>query len=279
VRRRRARPKARTRPLLSGAAWAEAAQALRRASRRGRPALIAFDFDGTLAPIASRPERARVPPDGRRWLSRAARTPGLRVAVLSARPMADLARYLQGAALLRVAQYGLEGGEPVGERQIERFRRGVRRLHRVLEPVATRYRGAWIEDKGLTIALHYRAVAAARRGSLLRTLRAIEASARRLGFHTEPGRRVTDFVPARYDKGRALRALRRRVRPAVTFYFGDTAGDEPAFAALGRSDFAVRVGAGPTAAPYRVRGPGDVARFLRALVALRMDSMEEEVPR
>ena len=86
-----------------------------------------------------------------------------------------------------------------------------------------------------------------------------------------------DFVPARYDKGRALRALRRRVRPAVTFYFGDTDGDEPAFASLGRTDFAVRVGSGLTAAPYRVRGPGDVARFLKALVAVRM--VDEEVAR
>jgi trehalose 6-phosphate phosphatase len=53
----------------------------------------------------------------------------------------------------------------------------------------------------------------------------------------------------------------------VIFYFGDTAGDEPAFAALGRSGFAVRVGPGPTTAPYRVRGPRDVARFLRAIAA------------
>lgn len=231
--------------------------------------LVAFDFDGTIVPIVSRPDRVRVPAATRRWLARAAKKPGFRVAALSARPMADLARYLPDGELLRVAQYGLEGADSPGPAQLARFRDRARRIRLELEALVPRHRGAWIEDKRLTIGLHYRGVGAARRAALMRALRPIEARARRLGFHTEPGRCVIDFVPARYDKGRALRALRRRVRPAVTFYFGDTAGDEPAFAALGRTDFAVRVGAGPTAAPYRVRGPGDVARFLRALAALR----------
>lgn len=233
--------------------------------------LIALDFDGTIAPIVNRPDQVRVPAATRRWLSRAARKPGLRVAALSARPMADLARYLPDGGLLRVAQYGLEGADSPEPARLARFRHGARRIGMELEALVPRHRGAWIEDKRLTIALHYRGVGAPRRASLLRALRPIEARAGRLGFHTEPGRCVIDFVPARYDKGRALRALRRRVRPAVTFYFGDTDGDEPAFAVLGRADFAVRVGAGPTAAPYRVRGPGDVARFLRAVAALRTE--------
>jgi trehalose 6-phosphate phosphatase len=260
-----------TRPLLSGRGWADAKAALRRAAGRRRPVLVVLDFDGTITPIVSRPSRVRVPAETRRYLTRAAKKPGIRVAALSARPMADLARYLPGNGVLRVAQYGLEGADAPEPAQLARFRSGVRRLRPDLETLVRRQRGAWIEDKGLTIALHYRGVGALHRDALLRAARRIEERARRIGFHTEPGRCVIDFVPARYDKGRALRALRRRVRPAVTFYFGDTAGDEPAFAALGRADFAVRVGAGPTAAPYRVRGPGDVTRFLRALVALRMN--------
>jgi trehalose-phosphatase len=260
-----------TRPLLSGRGWDDAAAALRRAARRGRPVLIALDFDGTIAPIVNRPDRARVPVAIRRWLSRAAKRPGLRVALLSARPMADLARYLPDGGLLRVAQYGLEGVDSPGPERLARFRDRARRIRLELEALVPRHRGARIEDKRLTVALHYRGVGASRRAALMRALRPIKARAKRLGFHTEPGRCVIDFVPARYDKGRALRALRRRVRPAVTFYFGDTDGDEPAFAVLGRADFAVRVGAGPTAAPYRVRGPGDVARFLRALAALRTE--------
>lgn len=254
------------RRLLVDGAWEDVEASLTLAAQAGRPVLVVLDFDGTLAPIVSRPDRVRVPAPTLRSLRRAARMSGIRIATLSARPMRDLARYLPVPGMLRVAQYGLEGGDAPGARRLRSFRAGVATLRGWLEPVAAAVRGARIEDKRLTIAVHYRDVEPRRRGALVRALSRVAARAARLGFHVERGWRVLDFVPARYDKGRALRMLRRRVRPAVTFYFGDTAGDEPAFAALGRSDFPVRVGAGPTAAPYRVRGPEDVARFLRALV-------------
>lgn len=263
----RARRRRAARRLLEDGAWEDVEASLERAARAGRPVLVVLDFDGTLAPIVSRPDRVRVPAPTLRSLRRATRMRGIRVATLSARPLRDLARYLPVRGILRVAQYGLEGGDAPGARRLRTIRAGAAILREWLEPVAASVPGAEIEDKRLTIAVHYRDVAPGRRGALVRALGRVAVRARRLGFHVERGRRVLDFVPARYDKGRALRMLRRRVRPAVTFYFGDTAGDEPAFAALGRSDFPVRVGVGPTAAPYRVRGPEEVARFLRALTS------------
>jgi len=254
----------RPRPLFGAGAWKEVRAALGRAARAGRPVLVAVDFDGTLAPIVSHPQRVHVPGRTLTELKRATRHRGVRVAVLSARPLRDLARYLPLRGLLRVAQYGVEGGVRDPKR-LEIIRSRVADLRARLEAVAAQVAGASIEDKRLTIALHYRDVAPSRRAALLRVVRPVMARAGRNGFHPEAGHLVIDFVPARYDKGRALRLLRRRVRPAVTFYFGDTAGDEPAFAALGASDFAVRVGRGPTRAAYRVRGPDDVARFLRDL--------------
>lgn len=262
ARRRRA-----ARRLLEDGAWEDAEASLARAARAGRPVLVALDFDGTLAPIVSRPHRVRVPAATLRFLRAAVRLPWVRIAALSARPMRDLARYLPLRGILRVAQYGLEGGDPIRPARRRAIRAAVATVRGQVEPIVAPVPGAWIEDKRLTIAVHYRDVAPARQRALVRALRRVAAGAERLGLRVQSGRRVLDFVPARYDKGRALRMLRRRVRPAVTFYFGDTAGDEPAFAALGPSDFPVRVGAGPTAAAYRVRGPEEVARFLRALAA------------
>jgi trehalose 6-phosphate phosphatase len=94
-------------------------------------------------------------------------------------------------------------------------------------------------------------------------------AARPLGFVPARGHRVTEFVPKGYDKGRALTLLRRRYAPGAVIYFGDTDADEPAFGVLGRNDFPVRVGPGRTGARYRVRGPGEVVRFLRSLISLR----------
>ena len=231
---------------------------------------MAIDFDGTLAPIVADPDRVRVPPPTRALLARSARLPSVRVAVVSARPMRDLREHLPGRGLLRAAQYSLEGLAAPPARRRRTIRRDARALRALLEPIVARFPGAWIEDKGLTLGVHYRGLRQTRSAALLRALEPARREAKRLGFTAEGGRRVIDFVPSGYDKGRALQALIRRTRPAATFYFGDSAGDESAFAVLGRKDYPVRVGAGTTGAAYRVREHRDVARFLRALVACRV---------
>jgi len=131
-----------------------------------------------------------------------------------------------------------------------------------------------LEVKGLTVAVHARNVRDARQlRKLRRGLRAVASrEASREGFVSVPGRQVVDFVPRGHDKGRALRALRSRVRPDRVFYFGDSLGDEPAFAVLGRRDFPVRVGRVGTRARYRVASLTGVTRFLDAATACRAGS-------
>ena len=239
------------------------------ADRRAR-LLLAFDLDGTLAPLVSRPGLARVPAARLALLGRAAAAPNVRVALLSARRLRDLRRLAPVRGVLRAGLYGLEGPvaplTPAGRR---RARRAVAALLPRLAPLAARYRGAWIEAKGMTVAVHDLAASPGSRLALRTALARIAPRARRAGLAVAHGRCVTEFLPRGVDKGRALRAIRRRGGADVVFFFGDSPGDEPAFAALGPGDFAVRVGAGPTRATHRVRGPGEVTRFLRAVIALR----------
>ena len=131
--------------------------------------------------------------------------------------------------------------------------------------------GALLEAKGLTVAVHSRGVRSAERRRRLRAglLSVASGEARRQGFRVMPGAMAVDFVPRGHDKGRALRALRARMKPRAIFYFGDSDGDEPAFSALTNRDFPVRVGREATRAPYRVTGVGEVARFLEAVAANR----------
>lgn len=257
----------RTRALFSGAARTAVRSARLDPKRR---LLLVFDLDGTLAPIESRPDSARVSRTTLALLARAALLPRVRVAVVSARPLRDLRRLIPaGGRVARIAQYGLEGRLAPKAATRRRIRRAVRGVDDRLRPVVAAFSGAFLERKGLSVAVHHRALAPGRREALLRRLGAVARVARRDGIGVQLGDRVYDFVPVGYDKGRALRALRARIRPGTTVYFGDSAGDEPAFAALAPTDVSVRVGPGPTAARFRVRGPKDVARFLRALVAER----------
>jgi len=256
----------RTRPLFARAVWPAVRAAVGDPKRR---LLLAFDLDGTLAPIVSRPESASVGKATLQLLARAASLPGVSVVVLSARSLRDLKRLVPGTHVAKIAQYGLEGPLAPAAGTRRRIRKAVRAMTARLRPAVEPFRGAWIEPKGLSVAVHHRALSPRRRAALRRRLHVEERAAEALGFGTQLGDRVNDFVPIGYHKGRALDALRARFHPGGTIFFGDSAGDEPAFAALAPTDISVRVGPGPTAARYRVRGPHDVTRFVRALVAER----------
>ena len=184
-------------------------------------------------------------------------------------------RLLPVKGIVCVAQYGLEGPLGPAARERARWKRAAREIERLLEPVEERIPGAWIERKSMTVALHDRRVSPGRMPELKRLLRRAAREARALGFEPTRGKRVTDFVPRGYDKGKAVRLLRRWLDPGVIVYFGDSEADEPAFAALRPGDVPVRVGLGPTRARYRVRGPADVARFFRELAKLWKDQERE----
>jgi trehalose 6-phosphate phosphatase len=262
-----------TRPLFHPESWARVRAALR---ARNRPVLVALDLDGTIAPIAPLPKLARVPAATLRSIARAARAGGVRVVVLSARRVSDMRRLIPVRNVLLVGQYGLEGPLAPPRRVLARLRRACGRVTRALIPRVRPVRGALLEPKGLTVAVHNRNVSGAlARRKLREGVRSVASNqASRAGLVPTPGRRVVDFVPRGRDKGVALRALRARLRPRVrtVFYFGDSEGDEPAFRALGRGDFPVRVGRGATRARYRVADLRSVTRFLDAVAAHRADS-------
>ena len=255
------------RPLFDRAGRSRLAAAL---SDRALKLLLAFDLDGTLAPLVRRPAGARVPTARIARLERAGSARNVRVAVVSARRMAEVRRLAPVRGARRVAQHGLEGAGLVTTAFRGRARRAAARLLPDLRALVSRTPGAWLEAKGMSFAVHDRAVEAAALPALRGALRRFAVRARRLGFAVTRGRRVTEFIPRGVDKGRALRALRRLTRADVVFYFGDSPGDEPAFLSLSRGDFGVRIGPGPTRAGYRASGPRDVDRFLRAVIAARL---------
>ena len=121
-----------------------------------RRPLLAFDFDGTLAPIVARPSQARVPVTTLRRLHRL--TQQLPLAVISGRTVADLQRRLGFEPAHVVGNHGAE--DPHREQRLE--------WHAVLDGVRDRLRraaaelqraGVSVEDKGASLALHYRLAA------------------------------------------------------------------------------------------------------------------------
>ncbi|MBY8878874.1 trehalose-phosphatase [Actinacidiphila acidipaludis] len=204
-------------------------------------AVVALDFDGTLAPIVADPDQARAHPGAPAALARLA--PRLAaVAVVTGRPAGVAVRYggfagVRGLEhLVVLGHYGAERWDAVsGQVHTPGAHPGVTAVRAELPGHLDRigaWSGTWIEDKGgRAVAVHTRrtedpdAAFEALRGPL-------HELAETHGLMVEPGRYVLELRPPGMDKGVALAAYLREVGAGCVLYAGDDLGDLAAFAAV-----------------------------------------------
>ena len=244
----------------------------------GRPLLVASDFDGVLAPLGDDPSASRPTPAATAALDRLAATPDsrIRLALVSGRTLESLGALAQApSGTLLIGSHGAERGEvaptvpgaasgvvhtpfalsAAEAALLDQVRTG-------LEEVAAGVEGAWVEHKPSAAVLHTR-LAAAEAGA--RAADAADELGHALGGHTMRGKDVVEVAVVATSKGQALTALRRDLGAAAVFYMGDDVTDERAFEVLGPADLTVKVGAGDTAARFRVPGPDAAADVLATL--------------
>jgi len=249
-------------------------------------ALIALDFDGTLAPIVPRPEDARPAPGAVAALRRLAAL-GATVAVVTGRPadwVAVTAGLSEVPGLVVAGQYGAQRWS-AGRLDPGRPDPGLAAVRAALPAVlAAGDPALWLEDKGLALVVHSRAAA-----DPAAALAGVAAAVRRLaaehGLQAYDGRYVLEVRPAGHDKGGALRALVEELRPGTVLYAGDDVGDLPAFAEVaagrpaGRPGVSVAVVAGgpdeppelAAAADLLVAGPAGLVGLLADLAGASGD--------
>jgi trehalose 6-phosphate phosphatase len=231
----------------------------------GPRTLLAFDFDGTLAPIVADPERAAMRASTRRLLADVAkRSPCV---VISGRSRDDVRRRVLGVKLAKViGNHGLEPGAGRAE-----ARSAARRWVSVLEKRLTGLRGVVIEDKGLSVAIHYRA-AHRKEGARARIL---DATAGLGDVRLLVGLLVVDVLPAGTPgKGQALERAMERLGCDTAVYVGDDETDEDVFSLdLPRNLLGIRVGRKATSsADYYLRRQAEIDGLLRAFLAGRPGS-------
>ncbi len=219
----------------------------------GLARLILFlDFDGTLVPIAARPGNVQLNEAVRGGLDRLARL--IPIVVVSGRSVGDLRRIIGLRQLHYIGLHGFSYAKPGRSTSwlvARPPRRIVCRWKQALQDVAGPIDGAWVEDKGISVALHDRQVTARARPLLRR--RAIEALRGWLckkQIRLLRGKRVLEVLPAvDCDKGTAVSRLLQEpwARSRVPVYLGDDVTDLPALARVGRSGAAIQVGSIPGA--------------------------------
>lgn len=226
-----------------------------------------LDFDGTLAPIAERPELARLPAGTRATLERLARRADCTVSVVSGRALDDVRRQVGIDGLVYAGNHGLEisgGGLHFDEMTAVRLQVDIAQAVDALAARLGSIDGVLVESKGLTASVHYRRVHPADQGEVERVVRGAIPDDHP-DLVVAAGKMVWEVRPrVGWNKGTAVRWIRERLglRHAMTFYLGDDRTDEDAFAEVGRF---VTARVGPpqaTRAGYRIADTEEVAEFL-----------------
>jgi len=227
---------------------------------------VATDYDGTVTPIVSHPGEAELPARARRALETLAGVKGARVMVLSGRALDDLRKQIgvQGVALCGNA--GLESENEQGEREmhVPPGKEVPVSLRTELEAWCQRFPGAWLEDKGHSVALHYRNVPQRFQGAFGAGVRR-RARPHRGAATLVHGKKVFEVMPAiSWNKADALE--RWWDNRGMLFFFGDDTNDEPVHARVSeKGGTAVAVGRVVSKAGYALRGPNEVVWFLEWL--------------
>jgi trehalose 6-phosphate phosphatase len=244
-------------------------------------ALIASDFDGTLAAIVPEPADARGYPGAAQALNALAKTVGT-VAIITGRPAADavaLGGFGGTPGLIVLGHYGAERWHD-GQVTAAPAPAGIAAVRDALPATlaaAGAPAGTRIEDKGTALAVHTRQ-AADPQGTLEKLREPVARLAAETGLAVEPGRFVLEIRPTGTDKGAALRQLVRERGARCVLFCGDDLGDLAAFAAIrelraegvpgcavaSRSPESPQVAA---AADLVVDGPAGVVALLAGLAA------------
>jgi trehalose 6-phosphate phosphatase len=244
--------------------------------RRAPPPLttecaLFLDIDGTLLELAATPDRVRVDAHVVRLLpALAVRLDGA-LALITGRTIADADRLFRGLSLPIAGQHGCERRAADGTLHVhapapdglEQLRAGIRRLTEGQE-------GLLVEDKGSTLAVHYR-LAPELAGHVHRTMRAHLAAAVAGGaaLRLQAGKGLVEIKPDGRDKGTAIAEYMAEAPFAgrVPVFVGDDRTDEYGFDAVARmGGWGVKVGRGTTRAAYRLPSVATVRRWLVSLL-------------
>jgi trehalose 6-phosphate phosphatase len=230
-----------------------------------RPAIALFlDFDGTLVPLQARPEDVWLDDATCRTLSRLVRSPRFRVWIVSGRRRADVHARVRVPGIRYLGLHGWEGRD--ADAITEEAREAVACAKSWLACLMLSVPGVWLEDKELTLAIHYQSVAEEGVRQARKFIYGVlEPFADTLQLIR--GKKVWELAPRELgDKGVAVASeLSAADSRATPIFIGDDLMDEPAFSALA-CGITIRVGRPcRTHARYRLSSVQQVHEFLERL--------------
>jgi len=231
-----------------------------------------LDVDGTLIPFADTPQAVVVNQPLLDLIANLHRASGGALALVSGRMISDLQSHIGMMQLPLAGLHGLERRDSSGRLWIHAATPAAKSaLKAALTPVVGCYPGLLLEDKGLTLALHYRQAPtlATYVHRLMRQLVSLHGP----GLELQRGKFVVEIKPTGIDKGTAVTEYLTespfKGRRAV--FIGDDQNDEHGFAAVNaQGGVSIKVGKGASCARFRLPDVAAVHRWLsRALTDMK----------
>lgn len=233
-----------------------------------------FDFDGTLTPIRSTPEKAVLSKKARSTVKELILLENIKVAFVSGRSLSDLKNKIGLNGAIYVGNHGLEiEGPKLNFRPplAINYRKTLERIKQDLNLRLAGMSGYILEDKGSSLSLHFRLVARNRLPLLKSAFREATILPCVKGqIRTKPGKMVFEVRPANnWDKGKIVLWLLARQQFAsghkriLPIYLGDDISDEDAFLALKNKGLTIFVGRPrASSAQYYLRNSGEALKFI-----------------
>lgn len=246
-----------------------------------RHILLLMDYDGTLTPIVERPQLANLSESTRWLLQTLAHERHFTVAVISGRALADLKNKVGIAGIIYAGNHGLEIEGP-GFTFVNPVAKELRPILRIMHDELSRalgtIKGVFVEDKGLSLSVHYRLTREHRAAEVERIVKQVVGGVEASGqARITSGKKVYEVRPAvTWDKGKAIKLLMKKYGKGgkksglLPMYFGDDLTDEDGFRVIEDYGDGVSVFVGEEGqtsnAHYFLKSPAEVAAFLGMLL-------------
>ncbi|MDD5222658.1 MAG: trehalose-phosphatase [bacterium] len=240
--------------------------------RANRPLLLLLDYDGTITPIKSSPGLAILPSNKRDLIEALSEHPGVRVGFVTGRSLTDIWKLVRLENVIYIANHGLQIRAGKLSWIHPRAKRTAHLLSAVgqnLKEVLGQANGVEIEDKVLTVSIHYRNMRnwpVARLKESIKKL--LQPHQRELKLSV--GKKVIEIRPnIHWDKGLGVQKIVKMLKytkPPLKIFLGDDVTDEDVFRVLKKDGIGIRVGRSlKTEARYYLRNPKEVFEFLKLM--------------
>lgn len=236
--------------------------------------LLLLDYDGTLTPIVESPKDAIISKETKELLGRLCKNPNYSLGIISGRSLEEIKKIVGIKNIIYAGNHGLEieGPKIKFTSQVSpRLRSVIRNIAQDLRSKLSDIEGVLVEDKGLTLSIHYRLVKENDIPIFEKIISEVTNPYKvRDKIKVNPGKKVYEIKPpVQWDKGKVVLWLMVRQqfssgeKKVLPVYIGDDVTDEDAFKVLKRKGLTIFVGESLRSnADYYLKNTEEVIKFL-----------------